>query len=178
MEPVTKALPPTIKLATDGKKRSTRKGKRSDALIMPMADVNYDILPLQIGFWVRRAQLAVMKSFDAHTRELNLRPVEVAAILIVGENPDMSQIVLTTALGTDQSTMVAICTRLEKRELIERRRLQEDRRYQVLNLTSAGVEMAKSVRKALVAHDESLTREMTSTQRKQLISLLQMLVHD
>jgi DNA-binding MarR family transcriptional regulator len=45
--------------------------------------------------------------------------VDAAALLLIGKNEDISQIDLTAALGTDQSTMVAICTRLEGRGFVE-----------------------------------------------------------
>lgn len=143
-----------------------------------MANVDYDLLPKQLGFWIRRAQLAVMKSYDEHMSDLDLRPVEAAAILLVGQNKDISQIVLGSALGTDQSTMVAICTRLEKRGFIERRRLPEDRRYQLLNLTAEGRKAVTLVRKRLMEHNENMLNQISSAERKQLLMMLQSLIKE
>jgi len=153
-----------------------RRRKTTDGALNPVDGVNYDMLPQQVGFWVRRAQLAVMRSYEEHTQDLDLRPVETAAILILDGNPNITQIALAAALGSDQSTMVAISTKLEKRGLIERRRALEDRRYQLISLTPEGEQMARDIRKALTAHDRSLTRNMSAEQRKQLVQLLKNLV--
>jgi DNA-binding MarR family transcriptional regulator len=152
--------------------------RNTEPRLSPMANVDYDLLPKHLGFWIRRAQLAVMKSYLEHMGDLDLRPVEAAAILLVGQNKDISQIVLGSALGTDQSTMVAICTRLEKRGFIERRRLPEDRRYQLLNLTTEGRKAATLVRKRLTAHNENMLNRISSAERKQLLSLLQTLIKE
>jgi DNA-binding MarR family transcriptional regulator len=74
--------------------------------------------------------------------------------------------------------MVAICTRLEKRGLIERRRLPEDRRYQVLNLTPEGRKVALLVRKRLTTHNQKMLQRMNRTQRKQLMLLMKLLIDD
>jgi len=153
-----------------------RRRRTTDSALHPVDGVNYDMLPQQVGFWVRRAQLAVMRSFEEYTRNLDLRPVETAAILILDGNPNITQIALAAALGSDQSTMVAISTKLEKRGLIERRRALEDRRYQLISLTPKGGHMAHDIREALAAHDRSLTRNMSGEQRKQLVQLLKQLV--
>lgn len=158
--------------STGGEPSRGRRRKIAESALHPVDGVNYGMLPKQVGFWVRRAQLAVMRSYEEHTRPLDLRPVETAAILLIEGNPDISQIALAAALGSDQSTMVGISTRLEKRGLIERRRAPEDRRYQLISLTSAGERMADDIREALSAHDRSLTRNMNIDQRKQLIGLL------
>lgn len=158
------------------RKPRARSRKGSDSALNPVKGVDYDMLPQQVGFWVRRAQLAVMRSYEEHTRDLDLRPVETAAILILDGNPNLSQIAMAEALGSDQSTMVAISTKLEKRGLIERKRAPEDRRYQLISLTAEGGHMARDIRKALAAHDRSMTRNMNADQRKQLVELLKSLV--
>ena len=134
--------------------------------------VNYDILPELAGFWLRRAQIYVLRSFDKHTHDLKIRPVETATLLLIGKNRNLSQIALTSALGTDQSTMVAISTRLEELGFIQRRRLATDRRYQALNLTRAGQKLVSVVRKRLLVHNENVLRRLTPSQRKEFIGLL------
>jgi DNA-binding MarR family transcriptional regulator len=159
--------------------RSSKAGlSESGTSLSLIADVDYDLLPQNLGFWIRRAQLAIMKSFDEHLKGLKLRPVDAAALLLIGKNEDISQIDLTAALGTDQSTMVAICTRLEGRGFVERRRRAEDRRYQVLSLTAEGRKATAVVRKQLHAHNENVARNLSASQRKQLTSLLRNVVED
>jgi DNA-binding MarR family transcriptional regulator len=176
------AVLPNVKLPASRRLRAGKAANAADRDLEPhlslMDDVDYDVLPKQLGFWIRRAQLAVMSSYERHMADLDLRPVETAAILLIGQNKDISQIVLGSALGTDQSTMVAICTRLEKRGYVERRRLPEDRRYQLLNLTASGRKAAVAIRRRLTAHNENLLDRFSATERKQVLSLLQLLIRD
>jgi len=168
-----------VKLSAARRQRSkTGNGADAEPHLSLMENVNYDLLPNHIGFWIRRAQLAVMKSYEEHVGDLDLRPVEAAAILLIGQNKDISQIVLGSALGTDQSTMVAICTRLENRGYIERRRLPEDRRYQLLTLTAEGSRAAVAVRKRLIAHNENVLRRIPAAERKKLLAMIQNLVQE
>lgn len=165
-------------VSRSGLAEERRAGRRKIAagVLNPVEGVDYDMLPRQLGFWVRRAQLAVMRSYEEHMRELNLRPVETGAILILHGNPDMSQVALAAALGSDQSTMVAISTKLEKRNLIERKRALKDRRYQLIRLTPDGEKMASEIRRLLVSHDKWLTRNLSNEQRNQLLNLLMQIV--
>lgn len=148
----------------------------SDNQLALLSDLSYDMLTSLAGFWIRRAQLVVMKSFGQHLADLNLRPVEAAALVLIGKNKDVSQNVLAAALGSDQATMVAICTRLENRGLIARRRLNSDRRYQALSLTAEGKKVSTIVKKRLRMHNENIVKHLSSAQRKQLVSFLQVIV--
>ncbi len=140
--------------------------------LAPVRDVNYDFLIKHAGFWLRRAQLTVMKSFEQHLGELKLRPVEAAALVLIGKNRGLSQSSLTAALGTDQSSMVGISTRLEERGLIERRRLMPDRRFQILDLTKDGELAVVAVKEGLSVHNKNVLRNLSPAERDLLIQLL------
>lgn len=141
-----------------------------------LSGLDYDMLTGLVGFWIRRAQLVVMKSFGQHLAGLDFRPVEAAALVLIGQNKDISQNVLAAGLGTDQATMVGICSRLEARGLITRRRMSSDRRYQALSLTAEGKRLSMIVKKRLRTHNENIVKNLSAHQRKQLVSFLQVLV--
>jgi DNA-binding MarR family transcriptional regulator len=141
-----------------------------------LSDLSYGLLTNLAGFWIRRAQLVVMKSFGQHLSDLNLRPVEAAALVLVGKNKDLSQNFLAAALATDQATMVAICVRLEDRNLISRQRPASDRRYQSLSLTNEGRKLSAIVEKRLQRHNENLLKNLSVAQRKQLMANLHAIV--
>ena len=117
-----------------------------------------------------------MKSFGQHMVGLDFRPVEAAALVLIGQNKDVSQNVLAAGLGTDQATMVAICSRLESRGLISRRRMASDRRYQALSLTAEGKRLSMIVKKRLRTHNQNIDKSLSANQQKQLISFLQSVV--
>jgi hypothetical protein len=99
---------------------------------------DYDLLADLIGFWVRRAHVKVLRSFERHLAAYHVTPTEVAALVIMGANRALSQTALASALSTDQSTVVNLLLGLEQRAMISRVRLPKDRRYQILSLTPAG----------------------------------------
>ncbi len=150
--------------------------KPVDGKLALLPELDYDVLAGLAGFWIRRAQLVVMKSFGQHLTDLNLRPVEAAALVLIGKNKDLSQNMLAAGLGTDQATMVAICTRLEDRNLILRRRLPADRRYHSLSLTPEGKKISAIVDKRLRMHNENLLKKLSVGNRKQLMAHLQAIV--
>src|SRR3990172_8842551 len=94
------------------------------------AAVDYDLLVDLVGFWIRRAQVKVLRSFARHLGEYKMTPKEVAALILMGANKGLSQIALAAALNADQSTIVNMSVRLERRKMISRIRLSKDRRYQ------------------------------------------------
>jgi DNA-binding MarR family transcriptional regulator len=140
--------------------------------LRPVEGVNYGVLLDLAGFWLRRQQVSVLKSYGNHLGDLHLRPVETAALILLESNKDITQNALANALGTDQSTMVGISTRLEERELIERRRQANDRRYQILNLTPTGRKLATTVKKRLLAHNENILRRLSPNERQSFFDIL------
>jgi DNA-binding MarR family transcriptional regulator len=134
--------------------------------------IDYGFLTGLVGFWIRRGNGKVLKSFDQHLSSLQLRPVEVATLLILESNADLSQISLAAALGTDQSTLVGLLANLEQRGVISRRRSQPDRRFQVVNLSRKGHQMLQAVKKGLAQHNAGLLRALSPSERHTLLALL------
>jgi DNA-binding MarR family transcriptional regulator len=123
---------------------------------------------------LRRLQISLLKSFSDHLGDL--RPVESAALIILFHNNNLTQNMLAAALSTDQSTMVGISTKLEERGWVERRRMADDRRYQILNLTAEGRKMAASVKRMLRKHNENMLRNLDDDERKNLFSLISKMI--
>jgi DNA-binding MarR family transcriptional regulator len=157
-----------------GRRRTAKEMDLPKESLRPIEDVKYGDLTDLIGFWMRRAQISLLKSFSDHLGDL--RPVESAALIILFHNRDLTQNTLAAALSTDQSTMVGISTKLEDRGWVERRRLADDRRYQVINLTSEGRKMAARVQRMLRKHNENMLRNLDDGERKNLFSLISKMV--
>jgi DNA-binding MarR family transcriptional regulator len=157
---------------THGAKSSV--GARADG--PPLASIDYGVLVSLVGFWIRRANIHVLRSFGRHLGDLDLRPVEVATLIILGSNAGLSQIALAAALGTDQSTLVGLLARLEERKLIDRKRLPADRRFHEVTLTRGGRAMVRSLETRLAEHDAATLRPLAAEERPVLISLLRRLL--
>lgn len=164
---------PSVPSPGRGAKRAAPRRSESNGLA---AAADYDLLVDLVGFWIRRAQVKVLRSFERHVGEYKLTPTEVAALILMGANEGLSQIALAAALNADQSTVVNMLVSLERRKMISRIRLPKDRRYQVLSLTPAGRESLRRIKSALARHNESLQQKLSAKERKALLVLLRRFV--
>jgi DNA-binding MarR family transcriptional regulator len=133
---------------------------------------DYDVLDHLVGFWIRRAQIRVLQSFDRHLGKLGLTPTQVAILVLIGANHGMSQIAVAGALKTDQSTMVSLIGNLKRRGLIARRRLPADNRFLILNLTPAGEELLQRAKRLLGRHNRFLLAALSDAESDMLLALL------
>jgi DNA-binding MarR family transcriptional regulator len=138
--------------------------------------VDYEVLRDLVGFWIRRAEVKVLRSLAVHLGRIGVTPTEVAALILMGSNKRMSQIALAEALGTDQSTVVNLLSGLERRELISRTRDLQDRRYHVLSLTAGGRATLRRSKAALARHNAALQTGLSAAERASLIHALRRFV--
>lgn len=150
--------------------------QKKEIVRVPGDDIDYGLLNELVGFWVRRAEVRVMESFRQYLSSWAVSPTEVAILIIVENNPGLSQIELAGALNTDQSTVVNPLEHLETREFIARSRLASDRRYQVLELTESGHDVVKQIKDALLEHHNELTAELSARERRAFMDLLKRFV--
>lgn len=138
--------------------------------------VDYGLLRDLVGFWIRRAEVKVLRSFAAHLGRIGVTPTEVAALILMGSNKRMSQIALAEALGTDQSTVVNLLAALERRGLISRSRDLHDRRYQLLSLTVEGRATLRRSKSALARHNDAMQARLSAAERTALMHALRRFV--
>lgn len=128
-----------------------------------------------LGFQLRMAQAAVYRDFAAAMGELGLTQRQIAVLEIVGAVPGVSQVDIAAQLSTDRATMMAIVDRLQDRELIVRRRSNEDRRRQELHLTPAGADAVKRAREVIAQHEKRLTDRFSPEELAALFDALRRL---
>ena len=138
--------------------------------------VDYGVLHGLVGFWIRRAEVKVLRSFANHVEPVGMRPTEVAALILVGSNRGLCQIDLAAALATDQSTVVNLLSGLERRNLISRIRDIEDRRYHVLSLTQEGRTTLRRIKAALARHNDAIQAGLSDRDKVTLIAALRQFV--
>lgn len=140
------------------------------------APADYDLLPELVGYGLRRAQLAVFQHFARAMAETmgadRVSPGEFGVLALIEANSGINQTSLATAVGADRSTMVPILDRLEKRGLIERRKVPGDRRAHALALGDVGRKRMAEFRATVRAHEARITAGMSADERALLIDLL------
>lgn len=150
---------------------AARPGKKRDR-----APAEYDLLPELVGYGLRRTQLAVFQHFARAMTEAmgadRVSPGEFGVLVLIEANSGINQTALARAVGADRSTMVPILDRLEKRGLIERRKVPGDRRAHALALGDVGRKRMAEFRATVRAHEARITADMSAGERALLIDLL------
>ena len=126
-----------------------------------------------IGYALRQAQIAVFAEFIRTFETLDLRPAQFSVLLVINRNPGLNQSEVAASLGIQRANFVAFINRLQKRKLVERRRL--DRRSYALHLTREGEAL---LARALALQDELEARNharLGADGKARLMQLLQRL---
>ena len=129
-----------------------------------------------LGFHLRLAQEASFQAFAQRTGTADLRPGRFAILVLIGENPGLSQTALGAAAGRDKSTLTPAVRDLEQRGLVERRRLAQDRRSYALRLTPEGERMRHALSRHAAAHDAVLDRLVGLDEKPAFLAALQRLI--
>ena len=141
-----------LKRAPAGDDRLARPRKRSatQAANDPRPEISLDGLTGLAGYLIRQAQLWVFDDFNATLAPLDVRPAQYSILVVVRDNPGLSQMALSEVLGISRSGIIPPLDELQSRGLLERLPTS-DRRTHALHLTAAGI--------ALLAHADSLVQE-------------------
>jgi len=136
-------------------------------------ELSFGLLHGLVGYQLRLAQLALFRDFSEAFAEFEVTPGLFGALVIIDANPGLKQNELSRAINLDRSTVVAVVDKLERRQLVDRRVLPNDRRSNALWLTDAGSELLKQLKKHVAAHEKRLVRHLNAAERETLMHLLQ-----
>lgn len=129
-----------------------------------------------IGFHLRLAQEASFAAFAWRSGAAGLRPGRYAILVLIGENPGLSQTALGAAVGRDKSTLTPALADLERRGLVRRDRAPRDRRSYALSLTPAGEAVRGDLAAHAAAHDALLDRLLGAAERAAFLAALRRLI--
>ena len=120
------------------------------------AEVRLGPLRAFVAFHLRLAQDASFRSFAKHTGRRNLKPGRFAAMMVIHNNPGISQVALGRAISRDKSTVTPLIQELDRQGLVRRRRSTSDRRSITLTLTRSGEATLADLLVHARAHDRRL----------------------
>jgi DNA-binding MarR family transcriptional regulator len=140
----------------------------------PQTPVKLNLGPLKslVGFNIRQAQLAVYDDFMRGAPIRGLTPGQLALLVLVDENPNITQQRLCEGIRVEKSTLVVRLHRLAERGLIQRVRSTEDRRQNGLRLTKKGKAAMQGMLSFVALHERKIASDLSVAERKQLIDLL------
>lgn len=135
-------------------------------------ELSRGILSEQVGFNLRIAYNLVALFFSEAFSELMISPLQFAILEVALNNKNLSQRELAELIGSQPSVLVKPSLDLEKRGLLERDRLEDDRRQYRIRLTKDGEAMQAQARQKIRAVETKLTQTLTNEERLTLLHLL------
>jgi len=151
---------------TDG--APPRKGARRDAA----APLGLGVLENHLGYFLRRAQVAVFQDFIRTLAEIDISPAQYSVLVVIGANRGPSQAEVAEFLGIERARLVRMLDHLEKRGLTQRLPSATDRRSHALHLTAAGQKTLKRAKALAGTHETRLLGRIGAGHHKLLLELL------
>lgn len=136
------------------------------------AAVRFGLLGGWVGFNLRMAQEAAFDAFSHLSREVGESPGRFATLVLIAENPGISQSSLGQAAGRDKSSMTPVLDDLVRRGLVSRARSDRDRRTYRLNLTVAGAKTLARLTACARRHERNLDRLIGPRDRARFLRVL------
>lgn len=136
------------------------------------------LLPELLGYQIRLAQIATFRDFAGALGEHDMTPGLFGILVIVEANPGLKQAELARAAHLDRSTVVSIIDKLEKRGLVKRHYVQNDRRSNALQLTDEGALLLGQLKERVAEHERRLTANLSAGEQVELVKLLKKVFPD
>jgi DNA-binding MarR family transcriptional regulator len=134
--------------------------------------INFGPLAHWVGFNLRMAQEAAFQAFSRRSQEIGESPGRFATLTLIARNPGISQTELSQANGRDKSSLTPVVEDLVRRGLIERRRMNSDRRTYRLNVTPSGKKVLTTLTRCARRHERNLDHVIGTRDRKKFIQIL------
>ncbi len=124
------------------------------------------------GYSMKRTFNVVKADLARVLEPYGLRMMTFTALILIVDNPDLSQTQLAGALAIERSNLVTIVDDLEKNGWIARNPAPNDRRTHALRATRAGRELLEKAFAAARAHEETLLAGLDDSEKSTLFSAL------
>lgn len=134
--------------------------------------ISHETLERFIGYHMKRAFNVVKADLTQTLKPLDLRMLTYTALVLIVDNPELSQSQLANAMDIERPNLVVIIDELERRALITRERVPTDRRTYALRATLAGRRLCEKAVAADVAHEARLFAGLDENTRDMLIKAM------
>lgn len=109
-----------------------------------------------LGYQMKRAFNVIQTDLTQTLKPFKLRMLTYTALVLIVDNPGLSQSQLADAMDIERPNLVVIIDELEQRALIVRDRVLTDRRMYALRATLPGKRLCKKALAAGKAHEARL----------------------
>jgi DNA-binding MarR family transcriptional regulator len=129
-----------------------------------------------LGFLITRAHARMHRSFSASLEPLGIAPAQFGLLTTLIALGPVPQAEIGRRLGISGASIVQLVDELEARGLVERRRLETDRRTQVVHLLPEARSVQERAYQLATANLEERLGSLNARQTKELVALLQRFV--
>lgn len=134
--------------------------------------IGLGVLDAHLGYFLRRAQVAVFQDFIATLGGIDVRPAQYSVLAVIADNHDPSQSDVAQLLGIERARLVRLLDRMEKRGLLRRFPSSKDRRSHALRLTPAGQRLLKQAQELAAVHEARLMSRLGPERHKLMLDAL------
>ena len=113
------------------------------------------------------------KRYTTHTAHLKLIGLERRIILILQDQPNISQVTLAEAIEQEPQTLTRVLDRLEEKNLIQKTPGKKDRRAKYLSLTTKGKKLYQKIMGIADTLRPTILAEISSKEISQLSKTLE-----
>jgi DNA-binding MarR family transcriptional regulator len=149
-----------------------RKAPGGDVEVLAARQVSFGPLTGYLGYALRRAQMSAVAEFLHAFEDIDIRPTQLAVLIIIQENAGIRQTEVCEALGIQKANFVPLLNELERRGLALRKPVAGDRRSSALHLTTFGKVTLQRAREIHDAYEERFVARLGRRGRDQLLALL------
>ncbi len=146
--------------------------KSAKPVSRPGEALDYGLLTSLLGYRLRRAQQIVFADFAASFAGDNITPGQVGLLVLIKENPGISQSALARAAGIERATLGEAVERFVQRNLVSRKRSATDRRSFALELSASGARLFKALIPKIRTHERRISDKLTRHEHAALMALL------
>lgn len=138
----------------------------------PPQDIDDATLHRFVGYHMKRAFNVIQADLTETLKPFGLRMLTFTALVLIVDNPGLSQSQLAAAMDIERSNLVVIVDELERRDLIVRDRVPTDRRTYALKATLAGRQLYDKAVAADLAHEARILAGIDPELRGALVKAL------
>ena len=124
-----------------------------------------------LGFHLRQAHDASFRAFARQSGDPHLKPGRFAAMMVIRNNPGITQVALSRAIARDKSSVTPLVQELQRLGLVTRKQSPKDRRSASLSLTAVGERVLAKLLDQAREHDRRLDA-VVGERKAELIALL------
>lgn len=142
------------------------------AALEPVAWVSHASLEVLTGYLMKRAFNVIHADLVVTLEAFGLRTITFSALVMVVDNPGITQTQLAQGLCIERSNLVVVVDELETNDLIARNPMPSDRRAYALTATPAGQLLRDRVLAAVHRHEAQVLAILTPEEQAVLNRLL------